>query len=92
MTLILLLCLSAVAVNLPFGFYRAGVPRLSLRWFLAIHLPVPLVIIMRLASGGSWDLVPLMFVCAALGQFGGGWVRSGMSRQQASEKVRVEKE
>ena len=32
------------AVNLPFGYWRAGVRKLSAPWFLAVHLPVLLVV------------------------------------------------
>lgn len=38
---------AALFLNLPFGSYRNTTRKFSLGWFLAIHLPVPLVIIMR---------------------------------------------
>ena len=90
MTTIILLCLAAAAVNLPFGYYREGVPRFSARWFLAVHLPVPLIIIMRIGSGQGWSLVPLMFVCDVLGQIMGGMLRAGGDKQ--TEKIMVEED
>ncbi|MGD0229391.1 MAG: hypothetical protein ABSC19_03405 [Syntrophorhabdales bacterium] len=48
--------LSAVVLllNIPFGYWRSRVRKFSVRWFLAVHLPVPLVIALRLASGIGW--------------------------------------
>ena len=40
-------------LNLPFGYWRAGARKFSLRWFLAVHVPVPLVIGLRLVSGSA---------------------------------------
>ncbi|MHB1464115.1 MAG: hypothetical protein ACYCXU_03240 [Thermoleophilia bacterium] len=91
MRTILLLCLAAAAINLPFGYYRAGVPKLSLRWFLAVHLPVPLIIVMRISSGQGWSLVPLMFACDVLGQIMGGMLRTDSGEKQA-EKITVEED
>src|SRR5659263_785439 len=48
--LTLLLCLGAALLNLPFGYYRAGDRKFSIQCFLAIHLPVPLIFIIRITS------------------------------------------
>ena len=50
-------------VTLPFGFYRAYTRKLSLRWFLAIHLPVPLVFLARFEAHLSYTFIP--FTCLA---------------------------
>ena len=50
-------------ITLPFGFWRAYTRRLSLRWFLAIHLPVPLVFLTRFEAHLSYVYIP--FTCAA---------------------------
>jgi hypothetical protein len=76
----LLAILIAVGINLPFGAYRATVRKLSWQWFLAIHLPIPFVILMRLSLGlGGW-FVPFMLASAVAGQLLGsrlfGLVRS----------------
>ncbi|ROQ91221.1 hypothetical protein [Desulfosoma caldarium] len=64
----------AVGVNVPFGYWRAHVQRFSRAWFLAIHLPVPLVVALRLVSGQGWRLASIaVFVGAfCLGQWLGG--------------------
>jgi hypothetical protein len=64
-------------INLPFGYWRAGVSRLSRPWFLAVHLPVPMVIGLRLISGLGFHLVtfPVMVGAFFAGQFLGGRYR-----------------
>lgn len=64
-------------INLPFGFWRAGVRRFSRQWFMAVHLPVPLVIGLRLVSGLGfhWATFPVMVGAFFLGQLLGGWTR-----------------
>jgi hypothetical protein len=64
-------------VNLPFGFWRAGVPVRSRAWFLAIHLPVPIVIALRILGdiGFAFWTYPVMIGAFALGQWAGGRMR-----------------
>ncbi|HEX9021074.1 MAG TPA: hypothetical protein VF903_07420 [Nitrospirota bacterium] len=61
-------------VNLPFGYWRANSEKFSRQWFLAVHLPVPLVIGLRLASGLGFQLAtfPVMIGAFFLGQLMGG--------------------
>jgi hypothetical protein len=65
-------------INLPFGYWRASVRKLSRQWFLAVHLPVPLVIALRIYSGLGWKLMSLPVLVGAffLGQFVGGRLRN----------------
>jgi hypothetical protein len=67
-------------VNIPFGFWRAGVRKFSPAWFLAVHLPVPIAIGLRFASGLGfrWATLPL-FVAAF---FGGQWLGAKLRRQR----------
>ena len=64
-------------INLPFGFWRAGVPRFSRSWFLAVHAPVPLAIGLRFLIGVGWrvGLLPLFVGVYFAGQFLGGQAR-----------------
>lgn len=64
-------------LNLPFGYWRAGVTPFSRSWFLAVHLPVPLVIAVRLGLGFGFHLFSIsIFVLAFFcGQFIGGKLR-----------------
>jgi hypothetical protein len=43
--------LFVVLINIPFGYWRESVRKYSLQWFTAIHLPVILIITIRLSAG-----------------------------------------
>jgi len=64
-------------INLPFGYWRASSKKFSRQWFLAVHLPVPLVVALRIYSGLGWKPVsfPVLVGAYFLGQFVGGKVR-----------------
>ena len=64
-------------INLPFGYWRASSKKFSRQWMLAAHLPVPLVIALRIFSGLGWKLMsfPVLVGAYFLGQFVGGRVR-----------------
>ena len=74
---LLLVALAVFVINLPFGYWRAGVPKLSRQWFLAVHLPVPAVIALRIFSGLGWQLIsfPVLVGAFFLGQLVGGKLR-----------------
>lgn len=59
--------------NLPFGYWRASVRKFSVQWVLSIHLPVPLVIALRIYSGLGWRFVtfPVLIGAFFAGQFVG---------------------
>ena len=67
-----------LVMNLPFGFWRAGLKRFTLPWFVAVHAPVPLVIGLRVLTGLGWRLstLPLLVGAFFAGQFLGGRFRS----------------
>jgi len=69
---ILLLCAFTVLVNLPFGYARAKAKRYSLRWFLYIHLPIPLIFIARTFSHIEFKYIPVLVLAAITGQILGG--------------------
>ncbi len=74
---LLLVCAAVLAINIPFGYWRAGVTKFSWRWFLSVHLPVPLIILIRLWSGLGWRLstFPLFVAAFFVGQLTGGKLR-----------------
>jgi hypothetical protein len=67
-----------LTINLPFGFWRASVRKFTLPWILAVHMPVPLVIVVRYASGLGWHLItfPVLIGAFFTGQFIGGRLRA----------------
>ena len=58
-------------LNLPFGYWKASVGRFSLQWFLSIHLPIPLIVALRLTSGLGWQLYtyPILVGAFFIGHF-----------------------
>lgn len=75
-----LLAAAAAAVfllNLPFGYWRAGLRKLSAAWFVAIHAPVPLVIALRWLLGlpFRWTTLPLFVAAFFAGQWAGARLR-----------------
>ncbi|SMC24628.1 hypothetical protein SAMN02746041_02066 [Desulfacinum hydrothermale DSM 13146] len=63
-----------LCINLPFGYWRAQTQRFSRGWFLAIHVPVPLVVGLRIVSGLGWRLAtfPVLIGAFFAGQLLGG--------------------
>ena len=74
-------------VNLPFGFWRAGVRKFTLPWFLAVHVPVPIAIGLRFLAGIGFRLGALPVFVAAFfgGQFLGGRLRAAYQRRRLIE-------
>ncbi len=65
-----------VLLNLPFGYWRASAKKFTRPWFLAVHIPVPFVIALRIASGLGWQpaTFPIMIGAFFAGQYIGGIV------------------
>jgi hypothetical protein len=68
----LALCVTFI-INLPFGYWRAGLRKFSPAWFVAIHAPVPMVIGLRFALGlpFRWGALPFLVAAYFGGQFAG---------------------
>ena len=65
-----------IIINLFFGYWRSNTKKLSLRWIMAVHIPVPVAIGLRLVFlGWSWPLLPAFVGAYTLGQFTGGRLR-----------------
>ncbi|HLG32260.1 MAG TPA: hypothetical protein VI362_04415 [Ignavibacteriaceae bacterium] len=56
-----LLLLFIFFLNVSFGYWRGNVNKLSLQWFLAIHLPVLFIIAFRWFSGIGIELNSFLF-------------------------------
>lgn len=69
-------------LNIPFGYWRANVRRLSLQWYLAIHIPVPFIVLMRFALniGWHWSTFVVFISSFFIGQFTGGLIHKYMAR------------
>ena len=66
--------ISVFLVNLPFGYWRAPTKKFSWKWFLFIHLPIPLVVLLRFVFELGFQFYTYPFLIAAffLGQYSGG--------------------
>ncbi|PTD93709.1 hypothetical protein C9439_06585 [archaeon SCG-AAA382B04] len=69
-TLIIALLITFL-INLPFGYFRYKYKRFGLKWFLAIHLPVPIVAYLRIYSDTPLIWLPVFFLIFFLGQYTG---------------------
>ncbi len=70
---LLLVSLVVLVINIPFGYWRANVKKFSLQWFLAIHIPVVIIIGLRLAThvGFAWYTYLFFVTAYVLGQQSG---------------------
>lgn len=66
------LVLLAFIVSVPCGYIRQNYAKYSLMWFLLIHLPIPLIVLMRIEAGLDWHMVPLTLGGSVVGQIVGG--------------------
>ena len=72
---------SLFLINIIFGYWRSNTRRFSIQWIMAIHLPVLLGILLRLALlGWNWFLVPAFMAEFAAGQYLGSKTREYLTR------------
>lgn len=73
---LLLIGLLVLIINIPFGYWRAHVKRMSRQWFLSIHIAVAIVIALRLLThiGFAWYTYIVMVTAFFLGQQIGGFI------------------
>jgi hypothetical protein len=62
---VLLVAATVFVINLPFGYWRANVKKFSAGWFLAVHGPVPAVVLLRILSGLGFNLSTVPFLVGA---------------------------
>lgn len=86
---LLLVTIIVFLINTPFGYWRAGVKKFSFLWFLFIHLPVPMVILLRIYShiGFAFYTYPLLVGAFFSGQFTGKkYIYAWVKNKQLGEK------
>ncbi|SJZ31327.1 hypothetical protein SAMN02745118_00203 [Selenihalanaerobacter shriftii] len=77
---LLTLILITFLINLPFGAYRTTTKKFSLAWFLSIHLPIPLIYWLRISSGYTIKIIPIMVLIAIGSQLSGGKIKEHMNQ------------
>jgi hypothetical protein len=72
-------------INMPFGYWRGSVKKLSFKWFLAVHLPVPLVVLVRIYSNIGFQLITYPVIVGAFffGQYAGARLYKSRSVKRA---------
>jgi hypothetical protein len=75
---IILSSIFVIIFNIPFGYWRANVKRFSLQWYLAIHIPVPFIILLRISTdlGFGWQTYIYLVIAFFIGQRLGSFIRS----------------
>jgi hypothetical protein len=83
---------AVLTLNLPFGYWRSNVKRFSKQWFLAVHIPIPFVIALRILSGLGWRLItfPVMVGAFFMGQLLGGLIQHFYNKDKNSLKQKGE--
>ncbi|MBO8170582.1 MAG: hypothetical protein H0Z33_01705 [Bacillaceae bacterium] len=66
-----LISLLAFVANVPLGMWRETTRKFSLKWFIAIHASIPLIIYLRVLFEISIWWIPVNIALAVLGQWMG---------------------
>lgn len=79
---IALILFSAFLVNLPFGWLRRNEKKFTFKWWLYIHLPIPLIIALRIWLHINPWWIPGIIAVAILGQVvGSRWLKLNFNPQ-----------
>ncbi|MBF0505205.1 MAG: hypothetical protein HQL09_00060 [Nitrospirae bacterium] len=68
----LIIAAFAFILNLPFGYIRKHARKYSVKWFLCIHIPVPMIIIARITTHTNYFFIPVFILVSIAGQICGG--------------------
>jgi hypothetical protein len=82
---LLLVAIFVYLLNIPFGYWRENVKKYSLQWVLAIHVPIPFIVIIRIFSGIGFKFLtyPVLVGAFILGQYTGSRLYKWRSGQEA---------
>ncbi len=83
---LILITITVLLFNIPFGYWRAGVKKFSLQWFLAVHLPVPFIIVLRIYSGIGFAFYTYIFL---VGAFFGGQQTGAFYRKKKQRLINI---
>jgi len=62
---LMIITLAVLLFNLPFGYWRGSVRKFSSQWFLAVHIPVPFIIVLRIYGGIGFAFYTYIFLVSA---------------------------
>jgi hypothetical protein len=83
MTGLIVFALFVFILNIPFGYWRGGTRKFSRDWYLAIHIPVPVIVLMRIYFdlGWGWESYVYLVTAFFLGQLTGKLIRKFRKRK-----------
>ncbi len=61
-------------ISVPCGYIRQNLPKYSFMWWVLIHLPIPIIVLLRIKAGLNWHFIPLTLGSSVAGQIIGGAV------------------
>jgi hypothetical protein len=70
----------AFVISIPCGYLRENYAKYSFMWFLLIHFPIPLIVLLRIKAGLNWHVIPLTLAGSVAGQIVGGVVNRRRNR------------
>ncbi len=73
---LILILISCIMINIPFGMLRAKTKKFSIQWILCIHAPIPISAVFRRVAGYGWGYLPLFLLFSIIGQAIGQFVMS----------------
>lgn len=62
---LMIITFAVLLINIPFGYWRGSVRKFSLQWFLAVHIPVPFIIVLRINGEIGFALYTYIFLVSA---------------------------
>ncbi len=72
MSIVAGIVMGTLLINLPFGYFRRKTRKYSFKWFLCIHLPIPLIFLARVSANLNYRYIPIFVLAAITGQILGG--------------------
>lgn len=64
----------ALTISVPCGYARQYFSKYSIMWWILIHLPIPLIVWLRIKAGLNWHFIPLTLFGSVAGQLLGGFI------------------
>jgi hypothetical protein len=75
-----IVCVLVFIINIPFGYWRQGVKKFGVQWFLAVHVPIPIVVALRFGFHLGFQLYTYPFMVLAF--FSGQWLGAKIRKKK----------
>ncbi len=62
----------SLIISFPCGYVRENIRKYSILWWVLIHLPIPIIVVLRMKAGLNWHFIPLTLGSSIAGQVLGG--------------------